>query len=159
MGRVRERKETGFLFFDFVYQGYRCREYTKLKKTQRNIHTMEKVMSRIDAEITLGTFDYAKYFPNSKMLEKIEADKKELERKSEDGSGAPLFEDFAEEWLFENQVRWKQSYIENINVILNNYLLKEFGNKKVSHITKVKSLNSVRPSPKFVTERGFHPTG
>lgn len=136
MGKVRERKETGLLFFDFAYHGHRCREYTKLKKTQRNLKTMEKMMAQIDAEITLGTFDYAKYFPNSKMLEKLEADRKETERKAQDGSGAPLFEDFAEEWLFENQIRWKQSYIENIKTILNNYLLKEFGNKKVSYITK-----------------------
>lgn len=108
MGRVRERKETGHLYFDFFCQEIRCREYTKLKKTKRNVQMMEKMMAQIDAEITLGTFDYAKYFPNSKMLEKIKLSKG---RGAVEDGDAPLFEDFAQEWVYENQVRWKQSML------------------------------------------------
>lgn len=161
MGKIRERKETGFLFFDFFYQGHRCREYTKLKKSQRCIKTMEKMMLQIEAEITLGTFDYAKYFPNSKMLEKLEAVSRQV-NESEDSSDAPFFKDFVEEWLYENQIRWKQSYIKNVDIILNNYLIEEFGSKKVSHITKGEilkfrsSLAKVRNGKKLSPDRINH---
>ena len=135
MGKVRARKDTGMLYFDFLYQKQRCREYTKLKNMRQNIVTMEKMMKRIDAEITMGTFDYQRYFPNSKMNKRLA----QLTGKNEsDGNtnSSPTFSEFAEEWLFENEIRWKRSYAANIQVILNNYLLKRFGEKKVSYITK-----------------------
>lgn len=54
------------LYFDFKFNGQRCREYTKLKDTTANRKKMQKVMDAIEAEIMLGAFCYAKYFPNSK---------------------------------------------------------------------------------------------
>jgi len=138
MGSVRTNKETGRLFFDFWYKGLRCREFTKLTDTAENQRKMEKMLKHIEAEITLGSFEYRKYFPNSKMLQKLES--KEAESASagseQDESDAPLFKEFAEEWLFENVVRWKRSYTANIRGILDNYLVKTFGEKKVSCITK-----------------------
>ena len=65
MGNVSVRKETGKLYFDFRYQGQRCREQTLLENTPENIRKMQAMLKRIDAEITLGTFDYARYFPTS----------------------------------------------------------------------------------------------
>jgi len=49
------------LFFDFRFQGVRCREYTRLPDTPTNRRRMQKVMDKIEAEITLGTFNYAAY--------------------------------------------------------------------------------------------------
>ncbi|WP_282755534.1 Arm DNA-binding domain-containing protein [Desulfuromonas thiophila] len=138
MASVRTNKETGRLFFDFWYKGLRCREFTKLTDTAENQRKMEKMLKHIEAEITLGSFEYSKYFPNSKMLQKFESTKTDcasagLEPSEND---APLFKEFAEEWLFENVVRWKRSYTANIRGILDNYLVKTFGEKKVSCITK-----------------------
>lgn len=133
MGRVRARQENGCLYFDFSYLGERCREYTKLKKSNANIDKMERMLKKIEAEITLGSFDYGKYFPNSKMLEKLAAKQQSLLPRN---PSDPLFSDFVEEWLFENEVRWKKSHAKNVRTIIGNYLNNEFGNKKVSHISK-----------------------
>lgn len=133
MGKVRVRKETDKLYFDFMYHGLRCREMTALTNTSENQRKMEQMLKRIDAEIMLGQFDYGRYFPNSKMLEKLTRKERLQNCGSRDD---PLFKDFVEEWLFENEVRWKKSYAANISGILRIYLLKNFGEKKVSHITK-----------------------
>ncbi len=66
MGSIRSRGKSGNLFFDFRYQGKRCREQTLLPDTAENRAKLEAILERIEAEITLGTFNYASYFPNSK---------------------------------------------------------------------------------------------
>lgn len=58
MGKIVARKETGDLFFDFRYLGKRCREQTTLADRQANRKELQKLLERIEAEITLGTFDY-----------------------------------------------------------------------------------------------------
>ncbi len=55
MGKIVARKETGNLFFDFRYLGKRCREQTVLADTPVNRKKLQKVLDRIEAEITLGT--------------------------------------------------------------------------------------------------------
>lgn len=65
MGSIRVRESTQKLFFDFHYQGKRCREQTALENTASNRKKLESILKRIEAEITLGTFEYHHYFPNS----------------------------------------------------------------------------------------------
>src|SRR6056297_3051137 len=48
MGKVRVRKETGNLQFDFFYQGYRCREQTLLPDSPDNRKKLETFMLQID---------------------------------------------------------------------------------------------------------------
>lgn len=136
MGSIRVREETGMLYFDFNYQKIRCREYTKLKNTHGNVVRMEKMLKRIEAEITLGSFDYQRYFPNSRMIKKLEELHRKNAWKEKGRSDDPLFEEFAEEWFYENRVRWKKSYITNIRGILKNYLLANFGGKRIGRISK-----------------------
>ena len=62
----------GLLYLDFRYKGRRCREYTKLADTVAHRKRLEKVGTRIEAEITLGTFVYRNYFPDSKRAEFFE---------------------------------------------------------------------------------------
>ena len=161
MGSVRTNKETGRLFFDFWYKGLRCREFTKLTDTAENQRKMEKMLKHIEAEITLGSFEYRKYFPNSKMLQKLELNESPSASAApeQDGSDAPLFKEFAEEWLFENVVRWKRSYTANIRGILDNYLVKTFGEKKVSCITKGEILKFRSSLAKVPTENDSPLTG
>ena len=59
MGNVNVRPETGKLYFDFRYRNKRCREQTALDDTPANRKKLKKVLERIEAEITLGSFDYA----------------------------------------------------------------------------------------------------
>lgn len=135
MGSIRTRSENGLLMFDFRYQGNRCRELTTLPDTAENRRKMEKVLKHIDAEITLGSFDYGKYFPNSPMLMKLRQ-KYESESTKESVSESPLFKDFVLEWYEENSIRWKYSYEETLKVTLKRYLIPTFGEKEVSRISK-----------------------
>ena len=95
MGNVREKR--GKLFFDFRYQGVRCREYTKLRDTPSNRKRMQKVLDQIEQAIVTGTFQYADFFPGSALVEKF-ADKgaspvvsRALPMEAERAPGTPLF--------------------------------------------------------------------
>lgn len=50
---------------DFYYQGLRCRETLSIEPTKKNLKFAEQMKAAIKHEIALGTFDYAKHFPNS----------------------------------------------------------------------------------------------
>lgn len=143
MGKVRTRSETGKLQFDFFYKGLRCREQTLLDDTPANRKRLESFMDQIDREIKQGTFDYAKYFPNSSNLKRLAQAKKPSHepgvptfRVGPVAGDTPLFKDFAEEWYQENEVSWKMSYQETIRGTLDKHLVPVFGEKEVSHITK-----------------------
>jgi integrase len=51
---------------DFYYRGVRCKERLKLPPTVANTKFAANLKAQIQAEIARGTFDYGKYFPNSK---------------------------------------------------------------------------------------------
>jgi integrase len=135
MGSIRTRSENGLLMFDFRYQGNRCRELTTLPDTAENRRKMEKVLKHLEAEITLGSFDYGKYFPNSPMVMKL-GRKHDSEIVEDTVGKRPLFKDFVKEWNEENSIRWKHSYKETLKVTMKRYLVPEFGEKEVSRITK-----------------------
>lgn len=137
MGSVRARKDNGLLMFDFTYSGQRCRELTTLKDTAVNRRNMGKVLRKIEAEITLGTFNYKRFFPNSKKAAQFaEGDNASVLHGISKGNESPFLKDFSWEWFHENTVRWKRSYIAMVEVSLNNYLIPQFGNKQVGHINK-----------------------
>ena len=146
MGSIRKRSDNGLLFFDFRYQGERCREQSLLKDNAANRRNMEKVLARIESEIKLGTFEYARFFPNSTMITKF-AEKQENSCMIADtgimraapiimAPATPLFKDFCEEWYLENEISWKRSYRATLKVTFRKYLKPVFGEKEVSHITK-----------------------
>ena len=133
MGNVRARKETGTLFLDFRYRNLRCREQTALPDTAANRTKLRKLLERVEAEILVGTFDYASYFPNSRMLEKLRSQTATLRRH---GVVAPLFREFAETWYAENQIGWRDSYRVTIRTILDKRLVDRFGTVAVDAIAK-----------------------
>jgi len=146
MGNIRLRNDTKLLFFDFRYRGERCREYTLLADTAANRRSMEKVLARIESEIKLGTFDYARFFPNSTMIAKFNVAQQCAAGLT--GSGpmtamaiplvpsTPLFEKFCEEWYQENEISWKRSYRATLKLTIRKYLNPNFGEREVGHITK-----------------------
>lgn len=71
MGSIRKRDDGDQLFFDFRYCGHRCREQTALPDTPANRKKLEKILERIELEIKLGTFEYAKFFLGSKNAAKF----------------------------------------------------------------------------------------
>ena len=93
MGKIVERPETGKLFFDFRYAGMRCREQTTLDNTPANRKKLETILKRLEAEITLGSFEYHKYFPNSSLAQKFT--KQAEVQKAKEAHDTPLFKEFS----------------------------------------------------------------
>jgi len=142
MGKVRVRKETGKLYLDFFYQGVRCREQTTLTDTPANRKNVEKLMQRIEAKILLEELNYAEFFPGSRNLKKIQQKSSQCEREgdkaipSRDAPTSVTFAEFSNQWFQEMQVEWRQSHMRNVNSILENSLIPEFGSLPVAQITK-----------------------
>lgn len=138
MGSIRTRAETGSLFMDFKYQGRRLREQTSLPDTPANRKRLQKALDRIETEIALGSFDYAKTFgrplPKPASDEGMDADASQLETSV--AASTPLFKDFAETWFTENEVQWRRSYRVTQRGALDKYLIPFFGNKPVALIIK-----------------------
>lgn len=144
MGSVRARQDNGLLFFDFRYEGERCREQTLLQDTPTNRKRMEKALQAIEAEIKAGTFDYAVSFPNSKRFKRrVEAAESPPQPVAPVAAVAaasvastPTFRDFVTTWLAEHQIEWRRSHIKVLNSTLDGHLLPAFGDKPVGTISK-----------------------
>ncbi len=131
MGRIYKRKETNKLIIDFDYRGKRCREQTALKDTVANRKKVKAFLERIEAEITLGTFDYSRHFPNSPralQFKAIHLHGRQLE--------TPLFSDFSQVWYSEMKIQWRPTHQEKVETTLRLYLLPCFGDKEVGCISK-----------------------
>ncbi len=150
MGSIRVRESTQKLFFDFHYQGKRCREQTALENTASNRKKLESILKRIEAEITLGTFEYHNYFPNSPRAK--EFTKQAEVQRARETHDTPLFEAFSKDWLDEMKIQWRQSHISTVEGTLKNYLNPYFGEKEVGRITK-KDILDFRASLAKVTTR------
>jgi len=141
MGSIRRLDSKGTLFLDFRFAGQRLREYTALADTPMNRKRLQKALERIEGEIALGTFDYAKTF--GKPLQ-VKSDQTDSEASNTDvkavqpstRSGTPCFKDFADMWFAECEVSWRRSYRVTQRGSLDQYLIPYFGEKEVGHITK-----------------------
>jgi integrase len=151
MASIQVRKETGHLIIDIYVQGVRCREQTALKDTPANRKKLEKLLERIAADQLAGTFDYGKYFPKSRMVMKLAVQKAVGAQAESAGPVAassavaaapvvsaprPSFKEFAETWVAENEVTWRNSNRRTVDDILKCHLLPFFGEKVVDGITK-----------------------
>ena len=125
MASIRVRDTTGNLFFDFRYKGKRCREQTALSDTPANRRKLEGILKKLEAEITLGTFEYANYFPDSPNAEKLAVNAGRQAAKTV----TPLFSEFSDIWFAEMDIQWRRSHSDTIAGTLRNYLLPEFGEK------------------------------
>jgi len=133
MGHIRTRKETGKLYFDFMYQNLRCREQTDLTDTPTNRKKLESMLARLSAEITLGQFEYASYFPNSKRLGII---KKQEIKRSMHIRGVPCFGEFVDTWYEEMESSWRRTYRVTISSIVRIYLKPNFTDEILDSIDR-----------------------
>lgn len=99
MATIRER--SGKLIADFCYMGIRCRETTNLEDSTYNRRILKKRPEQLEAEITLGTFDYEKYFPKSKRIEESKGKK---HQQISVQTNVPLFKDFCVLWFKQKQI-------------------------------------------------------
>ncbi|MFP5442034.1 MAG: Arm DNA-binding domain-containing protein, partial [Betaproteobacteria bacterium] len=121
------------LFFDFRFQGDRCREQTLLSDTPANRKKLEKVLAKIEAEIAAGTFVYANYFPNSKALARLQKAAGQsvqipavpvgmeaprnvdpIKVEAEPASPTPPFSTFALQWVEEHKIEWRRSHLRSL---------------------------------------------
>jgi integrase len=136
MGSITVRSNK--LMLDFRYKGQRCREQTKLEDTPANRKRLKKILERVEAEILLGTFNYAEYFPSSKRLLVFQ----EIDHQRETAlSDCPTFEQFFKTWWHENEVRWSKSYIDTVKIRFNKYILPQYGNRALNTITRPELLS------------------
>ncbi|MGR3898270.1 site-specific integrase [Psychrobacter sp. 1176_08] len=131
MASIRSRR--GKLFVDFRYMNMRCRETTNLTDTPANRKKLAKIIEKMEAEITLNIFDYAAYFPKSERAQEMTA---LADRAEACISRNPTFKEFSETFFEERKIEWRPSYRQKIKIILNKYLLPEFGGKAVHAIKK-----------------------
>lgn len=151
MPNVRVHKPNGALFFDFRYEGRRCREYTLLIDSPANRKKLEKVLAKIESDIAARTFVYAKYFPSSNALKRLERAEAQVIGETMAlttvaavvgpvvniaTSVTPLFEAFANQWVDEHSIEWRRSHIRSLLSTLNGRLIPHFGDKPVGQISK-----------------------
>ncbi|MGN0935122.1 Arm DNA-binding domain-containing protein [Acinetobacter amyesii] len=136
MATIRER--SGKLIADFRYMGIRCRETTNLEDNAYNRRILKKRLERLEAEITLGTFEYEKYFPKSKRIDEFK-EKRSLQIAVQ--TRVPLFKEFTSLWFKQKQIEWRSSYQDKVSIIIKNYLIPAFGNQVLSKIKKSDLLN------------------
>ncbi len=136
MGSVNVKNNS--LYLDFRYQGVRCKEYTKLPNSAVNRKRLKKLVQTIDAEILIGTFEYGKYFPNSKLRTKFDSvdERKRQSQAYFNAPDSPRFEEFARIWLTEMKIEWSKGHYEDVDGVINKYLLPTFGSMKISAINK-----------------------
>lgn len=145
MAGIRSRYDK--LVVDFRYMNKRCRETTNLIDTPANRKKLEKVIEQMEAEITLGIFSYAKYFPKSEKCDEMMAlnDRKECIQ-----SDTPSFKQFATLWFSEKEIEWRDTYKRKIQEIIDMYLLPSFGTKPI-HLIKKTDVLAFRSSLAKVT--------
>lgn len=137
MGSINSRNNK--LYLDFRFKGIRCREMTMLEDTTANRKRARAVLTRIEAEIQLNQFEYARHFPNSKQVEKFQAyDRMTALR---DASRTVQVSIFVEQWLLEKKVEWRPSQLRTIEDILTLYVLPRFGEREINSITKTDILS------------------
>ena len=98
-----------------------------------NRKKLAKIIEKMEAEITLGIFDYAAYFPKSERAQEMTA---LADRAEACISRNPTFRQFSEIFYEERKIEWRPSYRQKTQIILNKYLLPEFGGKAVHAIKK-----------------------
>lgn len=73
MGKIRANRH-GYLYFDFMLNGIRCREGTKYKDIPKHRKLLTAKMQLFDEAIRNGTFDYCSTFPNGNKAHIFEPD-------------------------------------------------------------------------------------
>ena len=134
MARLSSRKDTKNLYFDFTYQGKRCRENTNLSDTKVNRRRLQKKLDQINAELLTNLFDYLAHFPASKVAKTLAMDK--LIQSGETIKNAPDFEFFLEEWVEESILKWRPSHHKNMISMQRKYYLPAFSGEKIDSITR-----------------------
>lgn len=111
------------LYLDFYYQGIRQRPSLGLEATKANKLHAERLYSAIQHEISIGTFDFAKHFPNSKKA--ISANNTHNKTVSQ----------ALDEYMRSAHRALEKSTIKGYNSAIEFYLKPNFGHIKLTDLT------------------------
>ena len=107
------------------------------------------LLNKIEAEITLGQFEYEKYFPNSSKAGQF----KESASKRISGKN-PTFKDFSDNWFNEMQIQWRKTHITGTRSTLDKYIIPWFGEMLIESVTKADVLEFRSSLAKVKTKKG-----
>jgi len=153
MASIQTRKRDNTLIIDFYFKGTRCREQTALTDTAANRKKVQKVLDRLEAEIAAGTFEYRRFFPGSKNVDKFDAPEPTVSvsqvsqavagtlgqatgQMSAGFAGTPKLSEFVETWYSEKEVEWRRSHKFNVRSDLDGQIIPRWGEWEVGRITK-----------------------
>lgn len=140
MGSIRVHPSKGTLFLDFRYNGERKRQYTALIDSAANRKRLQRVLDRIDAEITLGTFNFEKTFgmadtqPANQpvpVTAGLVVNPSDIVQTS-----MVTFAEFAGQWFKETKIAWRRSYQITQQCDLDKHLIPRFGQMPICTVTK-----------------------
>jgi len=134
MASIRTHK-SGKLYIDFRFCGERFRETSLLTDSPGNRKRLGLLAQKIEAEITLGSFDYKAYFPESPNVAKAQL---LLKRASGGrlGDDIPTFEAMSRSWLAEHEVEWRSNYKNTITSLFEKHIIPQLGEHPVDAITR-----------------------
>lgn len=136
MATISARKDNNKLFFSFNYQGKRYRETTTLNDTKSNRKKLNSKLKLLEAALSLDSFNYMDFFPNSQTGKKLAKNNESDGHTSSIGIQTVLFEEYIIEWLELSQVNWRKSHTINIQGMVHKYYLPAFGEKVIGNITR-----------------------
>jgi integrase len=115
----------GYLYIDFRWRGLRGREATRLRDTTENRTQVRRTVRQIDGEIAARTFDYLKWFPESRRAAVFAPP---------ESVAPPLYRDHVTKWLDDKQARLGAGTAYDWRRIVESRLIPTFGSLPVPEI-------------------------
>lgn len=141
MASIRQRADTGNLFFDMRWDGKRIRAQTELSDTPENRAKLEPKLRQVNAALKQGTFSLKAYFPELVTVAPVVLRPAESAvhgglEKVVNSTYTPPFSTFADQWFGEFKVGWRRTYITTVRGILDQHLLPRFGALLIGAVTR-----------------------
>ena len=109
---------------EFTYNNVRCRETIKCKPTKTRMLELSNKRQAIIYEISMGIFDYAKHFPNSKYATKLSNNK----------ANAITIENLLTDWFERKRKICAHSTLRGYKSVIYHHLIPRFGRLRMSEL-------------------------
>lgn len=106
---------------EFSYQAIRCRETIRGTPTKTRLGELHRKREQILYEIDMGTFDYAKHFPNSPRAFEFSTNKASLRTVAE----------AVDIWFKHNSANWSKSYYRSNTSKVKTHILPNWGHMRL----------------------------
>lgn len=145
MASLRQRPDTGNLFFDLRWNGKRYRAQTDLPDTPANRALLSPKLLQVKHALKRGTFELVTFFPELAApavttLAPAPAHAPHAHEARAAAAYVPTFSVFAEQWFGEFKVGWRKTYIVTVRGILDQHLIPRFGPHAVSAVSRAQIL-------------------